>query len=65
MIVLQVASSGFGFSNLLLLIVVIAVCVALFIALREFYCWYFKINERNQLLRDILSELRKRGIEDK
>jgi hypothetical protein len=39
-------------------VIVIAMCVGLFLLLREFWCWYWKINERNQLLRDILMTLR-------
>lgn len=34
-------------------IVVIAVCVCLFLLLREFFCWYWKINKIVSLLTDI------------
>jgi hypothetical protein len=39
----------------------ISVSVGLLVLLlcRELSCWYFKINERNLLLTDILLELRK------
>ena len=29
----------------------IAIPIAIFLALREFNCWYWKMNERNELLR--------------
>jgi hypothetical protein len=39
------------------LIFAIAVGVG-FLVLRELACWYWKVNERNALLRNILTELR-------
>ena len=30
--------------------VVILTCIVILLGLREFWCWYFKINERNNLL---------------
>lgn len=46
------------------IIIIVLICIALFIALREFYCWYFKINGRleeqkktNLLLTKILLQL--------
>ena len=35
----------------------IAITLFLFILIRELICWYFKINERVQLQKDILAEL--------
>ena len=48
------------------IIIAIAISIAVFLILREFICWYWKINERVTLLEDILDELKKmNGSEDK
>ena len=39
--------------------VIITVCI--FLVLREFWCWYWKINESNDLKRSILAELKRVG----
>ena len=41
-----------------IILTVLAVLVILLVG-REIVCWYFKINERRNLLRSILSEMRK------
>lgn len=38
-------------------IIGIAIGILIFLLLREFVCWYFKINERRNLLEKILEEL--------
>ena len=40
------------YSVMVLLIVVVA-SVFLFLVLREFFCWYFKINERLKLMKEL------------
>jgi hypothetical protein len=35
----------------------IAISIAVFLLLREVFCWYFKINKRISLLQDIKDEL--------
>ena len=35
----------------------IAISIAVFLLLREVFCWYFKINKRISLLSDIKDEL--------
>ena len=42
------------------LIFIIGITVALFIFGRELICWYFKINQRVELLESIRDELRKK-----
>lgn len=37
----------------------IALSIAIFTIIREFICWYFKVNERVQLQKDVLTELMK------
>lgn len=39
----------------------IFVLVAFVIVFREIGCWYWKINERRDLLKEILEELKKKG----
>ena len=39
------------------LLIFFGVCIAIFILLREFWCWYWKINEKNTLLREIRDSL--------
>lgn len=39
------------------LIVVGGITVAVFLLLRQFWCWYWKINERNKLLTSINEKL--------
>ena len=45
--------------------VIVAICVVIFLILRAFFCWYWKINKRvdllekqNALLEEILAQLR-------
>ncbi len=40
-----------------ILLVGIIIGIAIFVALREFWCWYWKINEIRNLLRQILHRL--------
>jgi len=40
--------------NAATVIILIVVAVAVFVALREFFCWYFKINEIRNLLKRIV-----------
>lgn len=52
--------------NIQWIIIAIVISIAVFLILREFICWYWKINERVSLLEDILDELKKmNGSEDK
>ena len=37
---------------------IILISIVIFLVLREFWCWYWKINQRNKLLEDIRKELR-------
>jgi len=41
-----------------LIIVAIVILIALFLLTRKFWCWYFKIAQRVELLEQILAELR-------
>ena len=41
-----------------LVIVAIVVLIAIFLLTRKFWCWYFKITQRVELLEQILAELR-------
>jgi len=43
------------------LILGIFISIIVFLILREFWCWYFKINKRIELLENILSELKKQN----
>ena len=42
-----------------LIIVLITISILVFIVCREFVCWYFKINERVELLKSIEYNTRK------
>lgn len=42
-------------------LIVLVVLVALFLVFRQFVLWYFRINERTELLRDIRDSLRQRS----
>jgi hypothetical protein len=44
-------------NNADILIVSIVLSIAVFLLLREVFCWYFKINKRISLLSDIKDEL--------
>ena len=46
-------------SNLVVLIVALIIIIGLFIALREWNCWYWKINERIELQKEIIYLLSK------
>ena len=35
----------------------IAISVGVFLLLREVFCWYFKINQRAKVMKEILGEL--------
>ena len=35
----------------------IAISVGVFLLLREVFCWYFKINQRTKVMKEILGEL--------
>jgi len=39
------------------IIIFIVVTLIIFLLFREFWCWYWKINERNKILRDISQKL--------
>jgi len=41
-----------------LIIVTIVILITLFLLTRKFWCWYFKITQRVELLEQILAELR-------
>jgi hypothetical protein len=45
------------YNNVEILIVSISLSIAIFVLLREVFCWYFKINKRISLLCDIKDEL--------
>lgn len=45
------------------LFVFIALFIAIFIFLREVFCWYYKINKRLEIEQQILDELRKLNAE--
>jgi uncharacterized membrane protein (DUF106 family) len=38
--------------QLIVLIISLIVAIAFFILIRELVCWYYKINERNEILRE-------------
>ena len=44
-------------NNADILLVSIVLSIAIFLLLREVFCWYFKINKRISLLSDIKDEL--------
>jgi hypothetical protein len=44
---------GFGMPELTGLLILIAILLAIFLVLREFWCWYWKQNEIISLLTDI------------
>ncbi|TAK63639.1 MAG: hypothetical protein EPO24_04005 [Bacteroidetes bacterium] len=41
------------------LLIYLLVGIGIFFLMREVVCWYWKVNETNSLLREILTELRK------
>jgi hypothetical protein len=45
-------------TSILLLFLALAFIVFLFFVTRELWCWYFKINERISIDKEILEELR-------
>lgn len=45
--------------NFGIIIVVIGICIVLFIILREFWCWYWKINERRNISYTIKEKINK------
>ncbi len=45
-----------------IVLVTIAIVLILFLLCRELVCWYFKINERVRLLREIRDQLKGREI---
>ena len=50
--------------NIEVFFIAIAVTVGVFLLLREVFCWYFKINARLDVSKQILAELKKNN-EDK
>lgn len=44
-------------NQFLLIFILVLGSVLLFLALREFFCWYFKINENIRLLQEIEKKL--------
>ena len=62
-------------STFIVIIIVLAISIGLFFLLREFFCWYWKINalleesqrtnelleDTNEILEDILTEFRYHG----
>lgn len=46
-----------GTAGVILLIIVLAALAGAFLLLREFNCWYFKINERIELQKRLISEI--------
>jgi hypothetical protein len=38
-----------------------SICITILLILREFWCWYWKINERIALQREIVSLLKSSG----
>ena len=50
--------------NIEVFFIAIAVTVGVFLLLREVFCWYFKINARLDISKQILAELKKNN-EDK
>lgn len=47
-----------------LLLITISIGIVLFVILREFTCWYFKMNETVKLLTEIRDSLIKRKVQD-
>ncbi len=43
--------------NSFIFIILFVVSIIIFIVMREFWCWYWKINERIELLKDISEKL--------
>ena len=41
-----------------ILIIVLVILLVIFLIFREFFCWYWKINKRNELLKEIRDILR-------
>lgn len=52
---------GIGGDELVRLIILIVGVVLFFLMIREFWCWYFKINARLDLLVEIRDLLKKQG----
>jgi hypothetical protein len=50
--------------NIEILFLSVAFSIAVFLLLREVFCWYFKINQRISLLSDIKDELVKANRKD-
>lgn len=47
----------------IVLLASIALAIAVFLFLREVFCWYYKINQRLEIEQQILDELRKLNAE--
>lgn len=58
MIIAALPDYNFG-SALVALIVTMCISIAIFMLLRFFILWYYKIDTRTKLLEDILQELKK------
>ncbi len=48
-----------GISEILLIVVVVAVQIAIILLVREIVCWYFKINERLKIQQTTLQTMLK------
>jgi hypothetical protein len=48
-----------SFGNFLPFLIVAVICFLVFVALREFTCWYLKINERIELQKKTIALLEK------
>jgi hypothetical protein len=46
-------------STFIIAVIAIILFVCIFMALRDFICWYFKINEINESLKKIAESLKK------
>ena len=53
------AMFGFGVQELTGLIIILGILFLVFLALRELFCWYWKINETISLLKEIRDLLHK------
>lgn len=49
-------------TGILIILIVLIVTTGLFWFLRDFFCWYWKINERNDLLKQILEKISEEEI---
>jgi hypothetical protein len=52
---------GIGGNELVGLLVMLAIAALIFLVLREFWCWYFKLNAILETLREIRDQLKSRA----